>query len=135
MIVQRKLTIGKLANASNVTVETIRYYQNFGLLVEPRKPIEGYREYPPEYIIRIKFVKKAQELNFSLREIKELLELGSEHCDDVLKMALHKREMIQSKIEDLSRLANAFDQIIVQCQRHDSNEPHCVLIDSLMDFD
>ena len=131
----KKLTIGKLANAANATVETVRYYQNCGILIEPEKPLEGYREYPTEYITRIKFVKKAQGLNFALVEIKELLELGTEHCDDVLKMALQKRAIIQKKMDDLDRLAKVFDKFITQCQHHEVNDPHCVLIDSLMDFD
>ena len=68
-----KLTIGKLAKQSNVTIETIRYYQRKGLLVEPTKPDIGYRLYPPEDIFRIQFIKRAQLCGFSLKEISELI--------------------------------------------------------------
>ena len=71
-----KLTIGKLAQSAEVNVETIRYYQQKHLLVEPIKPPQGYRIYPESYINRIKFIKRAQQLGFTLKEVSELLELG-----------------------------------------------------------
>jgi MerR family mercuric resistance operon transcriptional regulator len=67
------LTIGKLAKQANVTIETIRYYQRKGLLIEPEKPATGYRQYPPEAIARIQFIKRAQQSGFTLKEIAELL--------------------------------------------------------------
>jgi MerR family mercuric resistance operon transcriptional regulator len=67
------LTIGKLAKQSKVTIETIRYYQRKGLLEEPIKPTSGYRQYPLETIARIRFIKRAQQSGFTLKEILELL--------------------------------------------------------------
>jgi MerR family transcriptional regulator, mercuric resistance operon regulatory protein len=131
----KKLTIGKLAKAADVTVETIRYYQNIGLLVEPMKPFDGFREYPQDYIKRVKFVKQAQKLNFSLEEIQGLLKLGSGHCEDVLKMAIRKRKLIQTKIDDLNSLADILDTFIKKCEHHDPKDAHCALIDALLDFD
>lgn len=68
-----KITIGKLAKQANVTIETIRYYQRKGLLAEPAKPATGYREYPQEAIARLRFIKRAQQSGFTLKEIAELL--------------------------------------------------------------
>ena len=71
-----ELTIGRLAQSAGVNVETIRYYQRVGLLKEPEKPAYGYRHYPPDTVARIRFIKRAQQLGFTLEEISELLSLG-----------------------------------------------------------
>ncbi len=75
----KPLTIGFLAGAAEVNVETVRYYQRFGIIDEPLKPFDGYRVYPPETVGRIRFIKRAKQLGFSLKEISELLELGDGH--------------------------------------------------------
>jgi MerR family transcriptional regulator, mercuric resistance operon regulatory protein len=71
-----KLTIGRLAAAAGVNVETIRYYQRRGLLKEPMKPLGGYRNYPAEMVKRIRFIKKAQALGFTLENVAGLLHLN-----------------------------------------------------------
>jgi MerR family mercuric resistance operon transcriptional regulator len=67
------LTIGRLAKSANVNVETVRYYQRVGLIKEPPKPPAGYRVYTGDTINRIRFIKRAQQLGFTLHEITELL--------------------------------------------------------------
>ena len=124
------LTIGKLAEQAGVTIETIRYYQRKGLLIEPDKPAIGYRLYPFEAITRIRFIKRAQQCGFTLKEISELLSLDSGHCKDVLKMAEQKRQQIDRQINDLTALRNVLDNLIKGCQTHLSTE-HCSLIDAL----
>lgn len=76
----RALTIGRLARAARVNVETIRYYQRRGLLGTPRKPPGGVRHYPEEELARLRFIERAQQLGFSLRDIRELLALGERSC-------------------------------------------------------
>jgi MerR family mercuric resistance operon transcriptional regulator len=125
-----KLTIGKLANLANVTIETIRYYQRKGLLDEPVKPATGYRLYPSEAIFRIQFIKRAQSYGFALKEIMELLSMDSGHCTDVQKMAEQKRQQIDNQISDLTALRNVLDGLIKGCQNNTSIE-HCSLIDTL----
>ena len=125
-----KLTIGKLANQANVTIETIRYYQRKGLLKEPEKPISGYRRYPPEAIARILFIKRAQTSGFTLKEIAELLSLESGHCQDIRKMAEQKRQQIDGQIKDLTALRNVLDSLVQGCKEDPSTE-HCSLIDAL----
>ena len=125
-----KLTIGKLAKQSNVTIETIRYYQRKGLLIEPIKPATGYRLYPYEVIFRIQFIKRAQLCGFSLKEISELLSLDSGHCSDVQKIAEKKRQQIDEQIKDLTALRNVLDDLVQGCTKNQSTG-HCSLIDTL----
>ena len=125
-----KLTIGKLAKQGNVTIETIRYYQRKGLLTEPEKPLTGYRQYPIETIARIRFIKRAQQSGFTLKEIAELLSLDSGHCENVRQIAEQKRQQISEQIKDLTALRNVLDNLVKGCQTDPSTE-HCSLIDAL----
>jgi len=129
-MVKMKLTIGKLAKQANVTIETIRYYQRKGFLHEPAKPDTGYRQYPTEAIARIRFIKRAQQSGFTLKEIAELLALDSGHCEDARKLAEQKREQIDGQIRDLTALRHVLDNLVKGCQNDPSTE-HCSLIDSL----
>ena len=124
------LTIGKLAKQAGVTIETIRYYQRKGLLIEPDKPATGYRQYPSDAIAKIRFIKRAQQSGFTLKEISELLSLDSGHCEDVRKMAEQKRRQIDEQIKDLTALRNVLDNLVQGCQNDPSTE-HCSLINAL----
>ncbi len=126
-----KLTIGKLAKQANVTIETIRYYQRKGLLDEPAKPDTGYRHYPTEAIARIRFIKRAQQAGFTLKEISDLLSLDSGHCEDVRKMAEQKRRQIDDQLKDLTALRQVLDNLVKGCQTDPSSE-HCSLINALL---
>ncbi len=123
------LTIGKLAEQANVTIEAIRYYQRKGLLDEPEKPSTGYRCYPSSAIARILFIKRAQQSGFTLKEISELLSLDSGHCEDAQKMAEQKLQQVNQQIKDLTALYSALEQLIQGCQNDQSTE-HCSLIDA-----
>lgn len=126
------LTIGRLARSADVNVETVRYYQRVGLIDEPRKPLNGYREYPPTHIARIHFIKRAQQLGFTLKEIAELLSLGDGHCDDVRTLAEQKLTRIEAQIEDLNAMREVLDRLIECCLKEHTTE-HCSLIDTLSD--
>jgi MerR family mercuric resistance operon transcriptional regulator len=100
------LTIGKLANASGVSVETVRFYEKKGILKQPKKQ-GSFRVYPEEYIKRILFVKRAQELGFTLKEVQEFLDLKLKNqakCSDVLVKTEEKIIEIDNKIKDLRRM-------------------------------
>jgi len=127
---QKSLTIGRVAKLSSVNVETIRYYQRFGILTEPVKPAEGYRIYPADTINRIRFIKRAQQLGFSLKEIAELLDLGDGHCADVVKRAEEKRENIIRQIKDLNHLCKILDELISACHNK-SDTSHCPIVETL----
>lgn len=124
------LTIGKLAKQAGVTIETIRYYQRKGLLEEPKKPVMGYRQYPQEAIARIRFIKRAQQTGFTLKEILELLALDSDRCQDVQQLASEKLTQIENQINDLSRLREVLHELVNACTSNVSTE-HCSLIDAL----
>ena len=98
------LTIGKLAKQTDVTIETIRHYQRLGLLSEPDKPESGYRYYPTDAITRIRFIKRAQQAGFSLKEIAALLSLDGKHCEEVRQLAEQKYQQIDQQIQDLTSL-------------------------------
>lgn len=125
-----KLTIGSLAKAADVNIETIRYYQRIGLIIEPKKPTQGYRIYPNESLIRIKFIKRAQQLGFSLQEIDELLELGEGHCGDVRLRAEQKRTQIDKQIKDLKKLRSTLNELINSCHKN-SKSNHCAIVETL----
>ena len=102
-----ELTIGILAKEAGVNVETVRYYERRGLIDQPRKPRSGFRHYSPDLIDRIRFIKRAQELGFTLEEITELLALrvdASSACDDVRHQAEIKIADISEKIKSLQRM-------------------------------
>lgn len=124
------LTIGRLAKAANVNIETIRHYQRKELIVEPEKPLGGFRHYPSTSVDRIRFIKRAQHLGFSLEEIRQLLVLGDQHCGDVQTLAKEKRDKIKQQIAGLLTIQTALDELISTCHS-DSNTPHCGFIDGL----
>ncbi|MGV6816860.1 MAG: MerR family transcriptional regulator [Thiotrichales bacterium] len=117
------LTIGALAREAGVNVETVRYYQRRGLIEEPAKPYSGFRHYPLATVDRLRFIKRAQSLGFSLAEIADLLALGQGHCVDVCQRAEAKRERIQQQIDDLRRLQATLDRLIASC--HEERASGC----------
>ena len=113
----RTWTIGNVAKAASVNVETIRHYQRQKLLVEPVKPLNGFRVYPSATIDRIRFIKRAQKLGFSLNEIGQLLGLGNHHCSKVQALAEEKRSAVQSQIDGLISIKQALDEMIMSCEK------------------
>jgi MerR family mercuric resistance operon transcriptional regulator len=124
------LTIGRLAKAAEVNVETIRYYQRVGLVVEPVKPLEGFRVYPGETINRIRFIKRAQKLGFSLQDIAHLLELGEGQCNDVREQAETKLRQIEAQIKDLQSMRKTLKKLITECNT-DNESGRCPIVQSL----
>ncbi len=126
----KPLTIGRLAKAANVNIETIRYYQRISLLDEPKKPLSGYRVYPENYISRIHFIKKAQRMGFKLSEIAELIQLDDGQCENVRERAERKRQQIDQQIIDLKSLRKTLDVLIQTCHTKGQNQ-HCPIIETL----
>lgn len=118
------LTIGKLAIASGVSVETIRFYERKAILKQPLNKIGAFRSYPKEYISRIKFIKRAQELGFTLNETKDLLNLkikNQSRCGDVLEKTEEKIREIDAKIADLKKMRKSLKGLANCCK--DENQP------------
>jgi DNA-binding transcriptional MerR regulator len=113
------MTIAHAARLAGVGVETIRFYERRGLIRQPRRPASGgFREYGAETVARIRFIRQAQELGFSLREVQDLLSLRADpraDCAAVRARAVMKREEVEQKIAQLNRLRAALDALIANC--------------------
>lgn len=123
-------TISKAAQRAGVGIETIRYYQRRGLIEEPARPVEGYRLYPEQTIARVRFIKRAQELGFSLKEVKTLVELGDEKCLETRDLAVLKLELVETKIRDLQSIEHNLRDLIQHCRARKDDEA-CPIIFSI----
>jgi MerR family mercuric resistance operon transcriptional regulator len=125
------LTIGRLARAAGVGVETIRYYQQRGLLPVP--PSQGtFRQYPVALTARIHFIKRAQELGFSLDEITELLRLeDGSHRSTIRRIASDRLDQIEKKLLDLTRMKKTLKHLVTECE-HTRGDLPCPIIASLV---
>ena len=111
------LTIGAFAALAGVNVETIRFYQRKGLLAEPERPYGSIRRYGEAEVSRVKFVKSAQRLGFSLDEIAELLRLeDGTHCQEARGLAERKLKDVHEKLGDLHRIEAALDKLVERCR-------------------
>ena len=127
-------TISQIAKSAGVYVETVRYYERRGLIEQPDKPTEGYRRYPVTTLNRIRFIKRAQELGFTLEEISHLLMLDNTPCQEVQDMASHKLVSVRAKMADLRRLETVLNDLLNQCAAN-PDQTHCPIIDSLLPED
>jgi|SRR5690606_14541474 len=129
---KEKMTIGSLAAASGVNLETIRFYERKGLLKQPQK-IGAFRYYPEAYITRVKFIKRAQELGFTLAEANELLNLkikNQSKCVDVLTKTNQKIEEIDKKMADLKRMKKALVKLATCCATKDQSLSDCTILEN-----
>lgn len=110
------IKIGQLAEESGVHFETIRYYQRLGLMPVPERPFGAVRRYGEEAVSRLRFIKRAQSLGFSLDEVKLLLDLSvGSHCAETRTLARQKKQLVDGKIADLCAIQSALDRLIRAC--------------------
>lgn len=127
-----EMTIGALARRAGVNVETIRYYQRLQLLDEPAKPPGGVRRYAEVVVERVRFIKRAQELGFSLAEIRRLMQLGDpQNCGEARALAAEKLALVESRVVDLQRLRGVLKDLIGRCDRR-RGKVACPIIESLV---
>jgi MerR family copper efflux transcriptional regulator len=127
------LTIGKAARDAGVNIETVRFYERRGLIERPLKG-EGYRVYSPEQVARIRFIKEAQEIGFSLSEIGDLLALRADpaaDCSEVQQQAVAKLDQVQRKIEQLRVVGAALETLIAACPGQGRLQA-CSIMDALI---
>ena len=113
-----RLTIGEVAKQAQVGIETLRYYERTGLVASPPRSESNYRLYPQETVRRVQFIKRAQELGFSLKEIMELLALRTTPeipCADIRRLALEKITTIEEKIQALHAMKHALAKLVEEC--------------------
>lgn len=128
---QEKLTIGTLAEQAGVNVETIRYYQRRGLIAEPEKPLGGIRSYRHADVARVRFIKAAQALGFTLEEIGLLLRLeDGTHCAEAGAIAEQKLAEVRTRLKSLRRMETVLKGLIEQCHTP-RGKLSCPLIDAL----
>jgi len=127
------LTIGRVAKMAGVNIETIRYYERRGLIPRPPRRASGYRQYSEETVKRIRFIKHAKELGFSLREIGELLSLRVDErtsCADIRRKAESKIADIDSRIANLQRMKEALRRLTSEC-RGEGPVSECPILEAL----
>jgi MerR family copper efflux transcriptional regulator len=113
-----RLTVGEVAKQAQVRIETLRYYEREGLVDSPPRNAANYRLYPEDTVRRVQFIKRAQELGFSLKEIKELLSLRVDpatSCAEVRNRALEKMTTIEEKIQALTAMKYALAKLVEEC--------------------
>jgi MerR family transcriptional regulator, mercuric resistance operon regulatory protein len=126
-----ELTIGRLARAAHVNIETIRYYQSRGLLPRPAPKNGAFRSYPTILVDRIRFIKRAQELGFSLTEIASLLKLDDGvHRQTIRKLADDRLAEIKTRIGDLQRMSRVLSHLIHECEAR-GEASSCPIIEAL----
>ncbi len=132
-----KLRIGEVAAQAGVNIQTLRFYERRGLLRKPSRRPSGYREYPPDTVRLVRFIKRAQELGFTLAEVGELLWLREDqnaNCSDVRATAKAKIENIDQKIQSLSAVRYALQILVKSCTR-DGSTRECPILESLDNFE
>lgn len=127
------LTIGKVAKATDVGIETIRFYEREGLIVNPPRSPSGYRAYPSETVARIRFIRTAKDLGFSLKEIRELLSMRVDpigSCLEVRELAESKIADVEERIRVLQNIRVSLVRLVAACEdRQPTNE--CPILDCI----
>ena len=131
---KRRLTIGALSRETNCTIETIRYYERVGVLLQPPRTKGGHRTYADEHLRRLTFVRRSRELGFSLNEIRGMLTLvegESYTCAEVKHLALEHLCEVRKKIADLNLIATVLEELAAKCAG--DKLPECPIIDALFE--
>ena len=127
------LTIGRLAKQVGLGIETVRFYERQGLIEPPPRTDSNYRIYPEEEVTRLRFIKKAKRLGFTLNEIKELLFIRHDPNAtkaDIKNRTLNKIEDVKQKISDLTRIKMALEHLVSSCDGHGPLE-ECPILEAL----
>lgn len=129
-----ELSIGKLAKECDVNIDTIRYYEGLGLLPAKGRTQAGYRIYNDDSVNRLNFIRKAQRLDFTLEEIKELLDLrvsDKGKCGDVRRQAEAKITLVEEKERELKEIKKALKELSAACDKGDAPASECPILDKL----
>ncbi len=128
----RTITIAALAKASGVHLETVRYYERVGLMPEPQRAVNGYRNYRPEHVKRLSFIRRAREIGFSIDAIRDLLALaepGRASCAEVQTLTAARLAEVRAKIADLRKLEAILADAVERCSTEIA--PVCPVLDLL----
>lgn len=126
--------VGQLAKEVGINVETVRYYEKLKLLPKPKRRESRYRVYDDTDLKRLLFIKRAKELGFTLKEIKELfgLRIDTEaKCRDVKHLTEHKLQDVDNRISDLKKIRNVLVKLIDQCVNEEVSSDECPILESI----
>jgi MerR family copper efflux transcriptional regulator len=127
------MKIGELAQRAQVNIDTVRYYERQGLLPEPVRRASGYRDYSSDDVRRLRFVRRAKALGFTLVEIRDLLELSGHRDDDMAGMkatASEKLADVEEKLAELTRIRDALQSLVESCPGHGALQ-QCPILNAL----
>ncbi|HAT4425571.1 heavy metal-responsive transcriptional regulator [Legionella pneumophila serogroup 1] len=119
------LTIGQVASLAGVSHDTIRLYERYGLIEEPPRAANGYRQYPVEAVDKLRFIQRAKTMGFALKEIQELLSIhhsSKQSCGEVRSKAQQNLAHIAEKIQELKRLEKALKALVSDCETRQPDE-------------
>ncbi|HAT8252083.1 TPA: MerR family DNA-binding protein [Legionella pneumophila] len=119
------LTIGQVAKLTGVSRDTIRLYERYGLVDEPHRALNGYRQYSMEAVDKLRFIQRVKTMGFTLKEIQELLSIhhsSKQSCGEVRTKARHKLAQVAEKIQELKQLGNALKVLISDCETRPADE-------------
>lgn len=130
------LTIGKIAKLAGVGIETVRFYEREGLVAEPPRRESGYRQYPEETVHRLRFIRRAKDIGFTLKEIKEMLDLRVDMssratCDAARRLAEEKIADVRGKIRTLRRIEAVLARLVGCCKRR-AVSSECPILEALI---
>ncbi len=132
----QQFTVGKLAKKANINIETLRYYENIGLMPKPKKLESGYRVYAESDLRKLLFIKNSKMLGFTLKEIKELLFLkvdDDKNCNDVRTIAENKIKEIDIKLKEMRKIKMALSKLAEKCKRKTDDE--CPILSEMENLD
>jgi MerR family mercuric resistance operon transcriptional regulator len=134
-----RLTIGRLSQASGVNIETIRYYERIKLLAAPSRTPGGHRSYGAADLRRLRFIRRARELGFTIDDVRTLLGLAGQRgasCGEVRDVAAAHLAAVKAKIDDLTRLEGILADTVARCdrQRHATPAPECPVLEVLQSW-
>ncbi len=127
------LRIGQVAAGASVNVETVRYYERTGMLAAPTRTAAGYRQYDVEAVSRIRFIRHAQALGFSLKEIRDLLALRIRHgaaCGAIERKTRNKIALIDDKLRELTALRRTLKRLVASCEARQTTA-ECPVLETL----
>ena len=131
----KDMSIGAVAKKTGISIDTIRYYERNGLIDEPSRSSSGYRQYPSEALSQIKFIKRGKDLTFTLKEIKELMNLSRDpeaSCVDFKDIATGKLDEIDANLLKLKRVKSNLKKLTVACPEKGAIE-NCPIRTSLVE--
>lgn len=127
-----RIAIGALSKRTDTNIETVRYYEHVGLLPAPARSAGGYRLYGTHHLKRLRFIRRARALGFSLAEVRKLLTLADQRrrpCSEVRVVAAAHLEDVKGKIADLRRMERVLKETVARCEAGGGS--HCAVIDAL----